>query len=195
MTHLRTQRHMATAPSKRPNRLKTLFSRLANARAMRRVMSFVWKLAGIIALIFALLLLLLRYAVLPQIENYRDDVERALSAAVHLPVTIGSIEARMQGIRPRLELHNLAIKDANGNPALSFDNVVGVVAWSSLPRWSPQFYLLEIDAPVLDVRRDAAGHIFVAGLALESEPSAPDISAWVSATHGGDSRGKSDLDG
>ena len=85
----------------------------------------------------------------------------------------------MQGIRPRLELHNLTINDASGRPALSLDNVVGVVGWTSLLRWSPRFYQLEIDAPALAIRRDAQGIIFVAGLPLKDDKSAPDLSAWI----------------
>ena len=135
--------------------------------------------AALALVVFAILLSLLRFVLLPQIENYRGDLERSLSAALHLPVSIGGIAGRMQGIRPRLELHNLTINDASGRPALSLDNVAGVVGWTSLLRWSPRFYQLEIDAPALAIRRDAQGTIFVAGLPLTDDKSAPDWSAWI----------------
>jgi uncharacterized protein YhdP len=42
---------------------------------------------------FALLLLALRYAILPQIENYRGDIEQMISTAINRPVGIRRIEA------------------------------------------------------------------------------------------------------
>ena len=141
-----------------------------------------WPL-GALLLVFSVLLLLLRFVLLPQVDNYRAEIERELSQAIHLPVTIGHIEGRMQGIRPRLQLHDLAIKDAAGRPALSFDNVIGVVSWTSLLKLAPHFYLLEVNAPVLAVRRDAGGHLFIAGLPVQLNQTGPDISAWVLDQH------------
>lgn len=144
----------------------------------RLLRSFVW-LFGMLLFAFSVLSLLLRFVLLPQINNYRVDIERELSNALHLPVTISSIDGHMQGIRPRLQLHGLAIKDTAGRPALSFDNVIGVVSWTSLLKLTPHFYRLEVNAPVLAIRRDAGGHLFIAGLPVKLDKSGPDVSAWV----------------
>jgi uncharacterized protein (TIGR02099 family) len=157
------------------DRLRTVFFR----SGMSRVLRLAAVLAAVLLLVFCLLQLLLRFVLLPQIGNYRGEMEQQLSAAIRLPVSIGSIEGRMQGIRPRLELRNLDIKDASGRPALSFNNVVGVLGWTSLLRWSPSFDLLEVTAPELAVRRDAAGIFFVAGLQVNTDRSGPDLSAWL----------------
>lgn len=151
----------------------------AMARLQRQV---VW-LLGSLLLVFSALLLLLRFVLLPQVNSYRGDIERELSVALHLPVSIGSIEGHMQGIHPRLELHELAIKDSAGRQALNFDNVVGVISWTSLLKWSPRFYLLEIDAPVLAVRRDTSGRFFIAGLEVKNDKSGADLPAWVLDQH------------
>ena len=141
------------------------------------------RLASWLAIIFltgvAILVTFFRFVLLPQINDFREDVESAFSAQLHQPVSIGRIEGRMQGIRPRLELYDFAIKDASGRPALSLDNVVGVLGWTSLWRRSLRFYLLEVNAPVLAVRRDVEGHFFVAGLLVKDNRSVPDISAWI----------------
>lgn len=163
----------------RPNRIKALFSRSGTWRLVR----FAGGLAGILVFCFAALLLMVRFVVLPQIENYRGEVERELATVLHLPVSIGGISARMQGIRPRLELRQLSIRDEAGRPALQLDHVTAVVAWSSILHMSPRFYLLQVDAPVLAVRRDAAGRFFVAGLEVKADKSRPDLSAWLLKQH------------
>ncbi len=164
------------------NHLKSFLAVFRHPISARLLRASTWVLgAGLLG--FSLLLLLLRFVVLPQVNNYRGDIEHALSNALQLPVSIGSVEGHMQGIRPRLELRGLAIKDQTGRPALSFDNVAGVVAWTSIFKLSPRFYLLEIATPVLAIRRDADGHVFVAGLAVNTNKSGPDVSAWVLDQH------------
>ena len=131
---------------------------------------------------FALLFLALRYAILPQIENYRGNIEQMLGAAINRPVGIRKIEAHWAGLRPALNLDGFEIRDAQGRPALGFDHVEAELAWSSL--WSFQLRLarLEIDAPTLLLRRDRDGRYFAAG--LEITPQAgdeDDFSDWLLA--------------
>ncbi|HTY99249.1 MAG TPA: TIGR02099 family protein, partial [Rhodocyclaceae bacterium] len=144
-------------------KLNSLLSLLA-ARRYRRLL----RLAGVVALgayfILAIAILVLRYAVLPKVPEYRQDIERSLSAAIHRPVSIGAIDAQWQGLRPTLAMRGLAIRDAQGRPALSFDNVEADVAWSSLWHFGLRLARLEVVAPSLDVRREADGRLFVAGL-------------------------------
>ncbi|MCZ7654222.1 MAG: hypothetical protein M5R42_07935 [Rhodocyclaceae bacterium] len=45
---------------------------------------------------FAVLVLVLRYSVLPNIESYRGDIERGISSAVGLNVTISRIDTDWQ---------------------------------------------------------------------------------------------------
>ncbi len=47
-------------------------------------------------------LLTLRYAVLPDIEKYHNDITLLASRAVGMPVMIGKIEADWRGLRPHL---------------------------------------------------------------------------------------------
>ena len=164
-----------------PDRFKAWFYQPLKQRSWFSRLAI--RLATVALVAFAILLSLLRFVVLPQIENYRGDLEHALSAALHLPVLIGGVSGRMEGIRPRLELRNLTLKDASGRPALSLDHVVGVVGWTSLLHWSPLFYLLEIDAPALAIRRDTQGNVYVAGLPLKEDISGPDLSTWLLNQH------------
>jgi uncharacterized protein (TIGR02099 family) len=130
----------------------------------------------------ALLVLGLRHLVLPNIDRYRGEIEQTLSRTLSLPVAIRAIDASWPGMWPNLRIHGLAIHDAQGRPALAFDEVEADLAWATLWHVQPHFARLEIDAPSLDLRRDAEGRLFVAGLEIkaDNEPG-DDLSDWLLA--------------
>ncbi len=119
---------------------------------------------------FALVLLALRYAILPQIESYRGDVERMISTSINRPVGIRRIEAHWAGLRPALSLEGFEIRDAQGRAALGFDQVDAELSWSSLWHLELRLALLELDAPNLLLRRDRDGRLFAAGLEITPQP-------------------------
>lgn len=129
-------------------------------------------------LVFAALVLTLRYAVLPKIGDYQGEIERLASQAVGQPVKIGRIEARWQGLNPDLVLDDVVISDRQGAPAFTLARVEGVMSWQTLWRMRPTLTLLAFDGPVLHVRRDANGKITVAGVDAEGE-SDPAFAEWV----------------
>ncbi|MGE5490283.1 MAG: YhdP family protein, partial [Actinomycetota bacterium] len=177
--------------SPQPPRLRR-FLRLADPRrfpsllralwARRWARAVAWSVLGVY-FIFGALVLVLRYAVLPHIDAYRPDLEGALTKAVKLPVSIQRIEADWDGLRPRLTLSGLDIRDKAQRPALSFDRVQAVLGWSSVLLLEPHFYRLEIVAPQLAVRRDAQGHLFVAGLQVETQGNEPGLPDWLLRQH------------
>ena len=131
---------------------------------------------------FALLLLALRYAILPQIENYRGDVEQMLSTAMNRPVGIRKIEAHWDGLHPALNLEGFEIRDPQGRPALGFDQVEAELAWSSLWHFQLRLARLELNAPTLLVRRDSKGRFFAAGLEVTPQPGdEDDFTDWLLA--------------
>ena len=141
-------------------------------RLFKRMVRPCVRLALLLYFVLALLILGLRYAVLPHVEDYRADIEQTLSSSLGLPVTIARIDAHWQGWLPFLALHDLAVHDREGRPALAFDNVEAELSWSSLLYFEPRFYRLEILSPSLDIRRDASGHFFIAGLPLATQTTA-----------------------
>ena len=145
--------------------------------ASRSVRALGWALFAA-WLLFAALLLTLRYVVLPQIGDYQGAIEQAASRAVGQPVRIGRIEARWQGLNPDLVLDDVVIADRLGAPAFSLKRVEGVLSWHTLWRWRPTLALLAFDGPVLHVRRDINGKITVAGVDAEGE-SDPAFAEWV----------------
>lgn len=123
-----------------------------------------------VALYFALglLVLVLQQFVLPKVEGYRGEIEASLTQAFGQPVAIRAIDARWRRLWPSLRIHGLEIRDAQGRPALGLDEVEADIAWSSLWHLAPHFARLEIKAPRLDLRRDADGRLFVAGLEIKT---------------------------
>lgn len=131
---------------------------------------------------FGLAVLVLRYHVLPGIEAYRADIEQAMAAKLGRPVAIRTIEAHWHGLRPVLAIGGLEIQDAEGRPALALEHVDADLSWGSLWRLEPRFARLEIDGPRLDLRRDALGRLFIAGLELpKDEDDRGGFSAWLLA--------------
>lgn len=128
---------------------------------------------------FVLAVLVLRYAVLPNIENYRGDIERLVSEGVGLQVSIGRIEARWSGVNPDLTLLDVRVADQEGRPALAFLRVQTVLSWWTVPSMRPQLRLLAIDEPTLNLRRDADGRIFVAGIPLNDSSADSGASDWI----------------
>lgn len=131
---------------------------------------------------FGLLLLALRYLVLPQIENYRGDIEAALTRAVNRPVAIRHITGGWQGLHPLLTIEGFEIRDSAGRPALGFEQVEAELGWSSLMYLQPRLAQLTIEAPQLVVRREANGHLFVAGLEIDpTKNERPGFADWLLA--------------
>ncbi len=140
-------------------------------------------LRGLLLLYFAfvLLVLALRYLILPNIESYRPEIERHISQVLGLSVDIGRIEASWDGIHPDLILSDVRIADAQGQPALAFTRVESVLSWSSLPHLQLRLRSLRIAEPTLHLRRDAAGHFYVAGIAIAQQGSGSGVADWVLA--------------
>ncbi|MBL8397187.1 MAG: TIGR02099 family protein [Candidatus Accumulibacter sp.] len=144
---------------------------------LRSIVRVVW----LLYFAFILLILALRYLVLPNIEGYRSQIEQSIGQALGLSVAIGRIEARWDGIHPDLTLSEVRIFDRQGQPALAFDRVRGVLAWSSLPRLQLRLRLLTIDEPVLHLRRDRDGHLQVAGITISEDGGNSAFADWVLA--------------
>lgn len=131
----------------------------------RLAMLFVLVLAGF----GAVMLLGLRYWVLPNIERYHADIELVATATVGRPVTIAKIAADWNGLRPRLSLTEVRILDERGNTALSFPTLRNTIAWSSLLFGELRLSSLELDRPDLLVRRDIQGRRYIAGILSEAQ--------------------------
>ena len=170
-----------TLPSFTNHRLLQSLPRSSGLVRVFRVLSWA---AALLYFVVALLVIGLRYGVLPQIENYRGDIEQAISAAIRQPVHIRAIEAHWVGLRPVLNLQGIEIRNAAGDPLLNLENVTAEPAWDSLLHGELRLARLELLAPNIVLSRDKSGRFFAAG--LEITPQKTDrntFSLWLFAQH------------
>ncbi|HET7061662.1 MAG TPA: DUF3971 domain-containing protein, partial [Nitrosospira sp.] len=135
----------------------------------------------VVAACFALLLLSLRYWVLPDIERYRENIAQAISRASGQVVTIGSIRAEWDGLHPHMMLGMIRVHDHKGNTTLLLHKLEGSLSWLSILHGNFHFRDIRIDQPDLIVRRDSKGIIHVAGFALSdaAEENESGFSDWL----------------
>jgi uncharacterized protein (TIGR02099 family) len=147
----------------------------------RRASSVALRAALLVYFLVGALVLVMRYVVLPDIGAYRADIEGALTDGLARPVTIRALAADWRGWWPRLQVRGLAIRDGAGRVALELEHVEADLAWSTLWHFEPRFARLEVLAPTLDIRRDAAGKLFVAGLEVGRQQDDGAFSDWLLA--------------
>ncbi|HEX7890369.1 MAG TPA: YhdP family protein [Ramlibacter sp.] len=100
--------------------------------------------------------------IVPRIGDLRPALEIRASQVLGVPVRIGAISARSEGVFPSFTLENVVLLDPQGREALKLPLVIGALSPRSL--WNLGFEQLYIDRPRLDIRRARDGRIFVAGL-------------------------------
>jgi uncharacterized protein (TIGR02099 family) len=140
--------------------------------ATHHVLGFTLKLALLLYFAFTILFLTLRYVVLPNIDHYKDDIERAASRALGNQVSISRVYASWNGFRPNLFLGDVVLHDHQGRPALSLPSVSATLSWWSVATADVRFHALELNRPDLNVLRDTDGKLYVAGIFIDpAKPS------------------------
>ena len=129
-----------------------------------------WALFAVV-LVCGTVVLTLRYAILPNIDSYREDIARIVSDATRQHIAIGKISGNWEGLRPRLMLENVTVYDKADRPALELSRVDSTLSWRSLAVMRVRFHALDIYRPVLDVRRSVDGVISIAGMELDAAES------------------------
>ncbi len=133
-----------------------------------------------VGLLFAATVLSLRYWVLPNIEQYRGEIAQAVSQATHQRVTIGKISANWDGMRPELVLEKVIFFDATNQPALELARVDTTLSWLSMLTFDLRLHTLEFHRPLLNIKRDAQGTLWVAGIALTRRPQDDEgVADWL----------------
>ena len=154
------------------------------------MMSLLRKLAKVsfyglvtVVLVLGVVVLGLRYWLLPDIDNYRNGIAAYVSQAAGTRVTIGAIRADWDGLRPHLELTQVQVFGAdNDSPALELVEVGATISWRSLLMRTLRLQSLEIFQPSLEVKRDRAGQLFVAGLPMDDKRQGGGISELIFET-------------
>ncbi len=147
------------------HRLRACY-RYANL-ASHHFLGFAIKLVLLLYFALGLLFLALRYAILPNIDLYKGDIEAAAGRALGNQVTIARLQAGWQGIHPVLALGDVRLIDRGGRQVLALPSVSAALSWWSLAALEPRLHALEVRGAQLDVRRGRDGVVSVAGVRLD----------------------------
>jgi uncharacterized protein (TIGR02099 family) len=122
----------------------------------------------------------LHFLIVPRIGEMRPWLEQQATRALGMPVRIGAIVARSNGLIPSFEINDLRLLDPQGREALRLPQVLAALSPRSALGFG--FEQLYVDGPVLDVRRTPDGHLWVAGLPLPQTGGSDSAAAdWVFA--------------
>lgn len=133
----------------------------------------------ILCIVCASVVLVARHWLLPQVDSYRPQIERMLGDALERDVRIDSIGANWSGLHPHLALRGLTLLDEAGQPALRLEEVDAALGFSSLIRGRLHLHRLDVNGPELQIRRDATGVMYVAGLALRQDGQRGGFLRWL----------------
>lgn len=123
-------------------------------------------------------IIILRYLVLPNIDDYKDKIAQGASQAVGQKITIGDIKAGWNGLNPYFDLFGVEVYDAKNRTALSLNHIEAGISWLSLPLLEPRLSRLVIHKPELTLRREIDGTLYIAGIPMGG-PSKPEFANWL----------------
>lgn len=143
-------------------KIKRRFGRFAN---------YLWMFFASVTILLAILVTLIK-TILPQIKDYRQDLELQLSEQIGLPVLIGAIDADWKPLGPEIVINEVLVIDPNKNLGVISVRVarVKINAWRSLINLSPYATLIELDSAVVNLSRSPKGVIHLTGLDPKSAP-------------------------
>lgn len=136
-------------------------------------------ISAAMAVSVALAIILLRYWIFPDIEQYRDKATASLSRAIGNTVTIARIEGDWQGLQPRLHFTDVRILDEQHRPALVLPGVDSSLSWMSLFTAELRLASLEVTRPDLLIRRDTQGKIYIGDLELSRKGGDSNLADWL----------------
>ena len=124
-----------------------------------------------------------KYAVMPNIENYQNDIISRVAAASGMDVSASAIRGGWAGFRPYVELENVVFREpastqssrrVAGDEALKLPRLRASISWWSLFVQQFRFGELTLESPELALSRGADGLIYFAGRALNQQKDTED---------------------
>ena len=143
-----------------------LVSAYHSGRTARFTLRWCWRVFLTLYFLFALLFLVLRFFVLPNIERYKPEFEQFASQRLQRVVKIDGMQARWQAWHPEIDFHNIRLFDQQGQAAVSLPKVHTQISWWSLFVFDLRFSRFELIEPSLQVRHLIDGGVEVAGFRI-----------------------------
>ncbi len=143
-----------------------------------------WAVLGLWFVLLSLWLIL-HWAILPNVDRWRPELEARATSWLGSSVRIGALSVRTAGWIPALDLREVTLLDTSGRPALHLPRVTAALSARSLLTFTPRLEQLYLHEPELELRRDAQGQIWVAGQRLRTDSAAEDtrLADWLLRQH------------
>ncbi|MBI3711721.1 MAG: TIGR02099 family protein [Burkholderiales bacterium] len=152
----------------------------------RKSMRLCFKLLLVLYFLSAFVFLLMRYVLLPQVTQYKPEIEQYVSQQIGRPVKIAQLQASWQGLNPLISLRNLQIQDQSGHAAFVLPELNARISWWSFLVFDLSFAHIELANARLNIKRDREGKLEVAGIPLGSNQhggEADQLLSWVLSQH------------
>ncbi len=143
------------------------------------LMRAIFMVCSAVAMLIALIVIVMRYWLLPDIERYHDKITESIASAIGSPVTIGKIEGDWHGLQPGIKLSEVRILDAQKQPAIALPAISTRLSWKSFLAGELMLASIQLDRPELMINRDAQGKIFVGGIAVSTQGNDSQLSNWL----------------
>lgn len=114
--------------------------------------------------------------VLPRVAEHQGWLQQQASRALGVRVELGELRVAGGWWLPWLEVQGVGLFDAQGREALRLNHVT--LAFSPISVLQGGFEQVVIDQPDLDIRRDAHGRVWVAGLDVQGDSKDTDAADW-----------------
>lgn len=118
-------------------------------------------------------MLVVRYLVLPHVNEWRPQIEQRLSTEFGSQVTVDSLSANWSGLNPTLSLENLSVRSPQGDTLLNIPRADALVSWRSLLALDLRLQHLDVRGIDITVEKQQDGNISIAGYVLNLEGTTP----------------------
>ncbi len=126
-------------------------------------------------------LLVVRYVLLPQLNDWRPSLEAQLSQTLGAQVQIKDLEGQWRGLNPSAKVEGLSIT-LPGQPTVDIPKVSAVLSWKTLFLLRPTFLDLYVEGLTLNVRQAPNGDLIFQGLNIAQIATQTAASSEASAT-------------
>ena len=137
-------------------------------------------LAGVIATLFVLGHVGVRFVLWPQIEKSKASVEKLISTRIGADVSMDSLQVSWTGMRPNFEIEGLRFNGPDkAKPFLFIQKINGQLSWATFYHLSPFFQELNIEGAEIYGQRNSKGVITVAGLPIDGKSDDYSSENWL----------------
>lgn len=126
-------------------------------------------------------MLVVRYVLLPQLNDWRPSLEAQLSQTLGAAVQIKDLEGQWRGLNPSAKVEGLSIT-LPGQPRVYIPKVSAVLSWKTLFLLRPTFLDLYVEGLTLNIVQEPNGDLLFQGLHLAQIATQTAVSSDASTT-------------